>query len=104
MNTPERSRTTAATTSPLEVLRGLSRRVPFLSFEFHISAELNALTMACLTRLEEFGPYQASLSRQEAPDLVEPWMPARDFAAYFENTIARDEVFDYGEIYVRYPD
>jgi FkbM family methyltransferase len=87
----------------LAVLRGLSQRVPHLSFEFHIGADLNAATLACLARLEHFGPYQASLSRQEAPRLVEPWMSAREFAAYFEDRIARDESFDYGEIYVRYP-
>jgi FkbM family methyltransferase len=86
----------------LEVLRGLSRPVPHLSFEFHIGETLNAITVACLRRLSEFGPYEANLSRKESPALIGEWMAADRFLEHFETRIATDPEFDYGEVFVRF--
>jgi len=85
----------------LEVLLGLSQAIPILSFEFHIDPQLNAKTLACLTRLQQLGAREANVSRQETPDFVGDWMPSGAFARYFEQTIMRDATVDYGEIYVR---
>jgi FkbM family methyltransferase len=86
----------------LEALRGLSRPLPSLSFEFHIGHDANEKTLACLDRLQRFGSYMAAVSKKENPRFVMPWTESRAFAAYFESTLAHDETFEYGEIYVRY--
>ncbi|MGZ5689635.1 MAG: FkbM family methyltransferase [Caldimonas sp.] len=86
----------------LDVLRGLTRRLPYLSFEFHVSPALNPVTVACLRRLAELGPYEANVSCREAPALTGDWLPADRFIEHFETRIATDPDFDYGEIYVRF--
>jgi FkbM family methyltransferase len=86
----------------LDVLRGLSQRLPHLSFEFHVDAAQNATTVGCLRRLLELGSYEANVSRKEAPALVGEWLPAERFIEHFETRIAADPDFDYGEIYARF--
>ncbi len=86
----------------LDVLRGLTQRLPHLSFEFHIEPALNPVTVACLRRLSELGQYEANVSRKEAPELVGRWLPADRFIEHFETRIATDPDFDYGEIYARF--
>jgi FkbM family methyltransferase len=59
-----------------EVLRGLSRPIPLLSFEF-ISFEPQRAS-ACLRRLQALGPYRFNLSLRERQRLEQPdWIDAR---------------------------
>ena len=85
----------------LEVFQGLTQGLPLLSFEFHVDPALNARTLSCLERIGTLGRYEANVSRREAAELVGTWMPLGDFARHFEQTIATDPAFDYGEIYLR---
>jgi hypothetical protein len=48
-----------------EVLRGLSRPLERLSFEFH--AEFIGETLACLERLRELAPYRFNFTQENRP-------------------------------------
>lgn len=88
--------------SELDVLSGLSAPIPCISFEFHVDRMRNQATLACLARLQSLGPYIANLSRVEERRFLWEWLSCDEFAAAFAKSIATDEAFDYGEIYVRF--
>jgi FkbM family methyltransferase len=56
----------------LEVLYGLSRPIPLVSFELHLTEGEIAKSRACLERLAQFGPSHANITRAEAASLSPP--------------------------------
>ena len=82
----------------LEVIRGLSRPVPVLSFEFDF--ELIEQRLACVDRLAELGMGAFNFSRGESLELaLDEWVGAAPIKAYLERT-PRDVLF-FGDVYAR---
>jgi FkbM family methyltransferase len=81
------------------VLRGLSRAIPALSFEF--TTLQRPVALACLDRLEVLGRYQFNASLGETHELVFPApCNAREIASWL--TALPDEA-NSGDIYARLP-
>jgi FkbM family methyltransferase len=82
----------------LEVLRGLSRPVPTLSFEFDF--ELLEPRLACVDRLAELGMRTFNFSRGETLELALPdWVGVAAIKDYLRRT-PRDVLF-FGDVYAR---
>ncbi len=82
----------------LEVLRGLSRPVPVLSFEFDF--ELIEQRLASVDRLSEVGMQTFNFSRGETLELALPdWVEAGAIKDYLRAT-PRDVLF-FGDVYAR---
>lgn len=80
----------------LEVLRGLSRALPALSFEF--TFELLDRRLAAVDRLVELGMPRFNFSAGESMRLeFEQWLGAAEFREYLRGT-PRDAVF-FGDVY-----
>jgi hypothetical protein len=80
-----------------EVLAGLSRPLPALSFEFVPSALSSAL--ASLDRLEALAPYRYNVSLGESLRLeLADWVDAAAMRAWLE---AREPTGDSGDVYAR---
>jgi FkbM family methyltransferase len=87
----------------LEVLRGLSRPVPALSFEYHaIEAELER-TRACLDLLGRLGPMRLNLIPMDSSGLLSEsgWDEESFRRVFFEELVRRSELF-YGDIVVTF--
>lgn len=83
--------------SELAVLRGLSRPLPLLSFEY-IPAVASA-AVACIARLESLGHYEYNWSRGESQRLREDnWLSPAGMTAKLHNM---DPDEDSGDIYAR---
>ena len=83
--------------SELAVLRGLSRPLPLLSFEY-IPAVASA-AVACIARLETLGQYEYNWSRGESQRLRESnWLSPAGMTARLQS-LDRNE--DSGDIYAR---
>lgn len=80
-----------------EVLAGLSRPVPALSFEFH--PETHDMTEWCIRRLVQLGPYEFNLSYGESMKLaLRQWLSADEMLAHLQRAMKPD---DQGDIYAR---
>jgi len=87
----------------LDVLRGLSRPVPALSFEYHaIETELEQ-TRACLDLLRRLGPMRLNLIPMEGGGLLSEsgWDEESFRSVFFGELVRRPELF-YGDIVVSF--
>jgi FkbM family methyltransferase len=83
----------------LEVLRGLSRPVRALSFEY-VPGAID-LALPCLDRLNELGPYEFNVSVGESLRLaLSTWTAAEQLAAWLER---RGFAEPPGDVYARLP-
>jgi FkbM family methyltransferase len=87
----------------LEVLRGLSRPVSLLSFEFQLGDWGIQKTIACLEILARFGPSSVNVTPAETPRFhLADWVPLTEFTSWFPGDLARSLPGDhYGDIFVR---
>ena len=84
----------------LDVLRGLSRPIPFVSFEYNI--QFPDRVFACLDELERFGIRKVNLSKLEKMHLVsDDWWDRPAFERYFREELARAPEDWGGDIYVK---
>ncbi len=82
----------------LQVLRGLTRPIPFISFEFHGEFLENA--KRCSDYLLSTGPHEFQVSLGESMDFVFPqWVPPRKL---FEKLESLPEYPLWGDIYARH--
>ena len=79
----------------LEVLNGLTRALPTLSFEFH--GELADTALGCINRLMTVGSYRFAVSFDEPALWERGWVSAEDLVQYLEGASKDLE----GEIYAR---
>ena len=79
----------------LEVLRGLTRPIAVLSYEFHRHRIPDAL--ACLDYLERFGPFDVNLTSKDDPVFVSHrWFDAEEARRFFGHTLP-----EWGDVFVR---
>lgn len=86
----------------LEVLLGLSQPLPLVSFEFHLDERNNKKTLACLRRLDQFGPGRINLTPAERATFhFKTWMPLQEFLGWFPGDLGQTlPGHPYGDIFV----
>jgi FkbM family methyltransferase len=87
----------------LQVLSGLSKPLPLLSFEFHLVEQNIPQTVACLERLARFGPGEVNITPAEAAEFhLGEWDALERFRRWFPGDLKRTLPRDiYGDIFVR---
>lgn len=86
----------------LEVLKGLSRPIPMLTLEFHLTGDNVAQTIACVDRLGEMSPLSINVSLEGGAELVcEQWIDDRQFRSDFPAAISRVSTSVYGDLFIR---
>ena len=86
----------------LEVLRGLSRAVPTLSFEYHLERDGIRRALDCLDYLASFGETLINITPAEKPLLAgSRWWQKDDFADFFRRAVPRLRGYGYGDIFVK---
>jgi FkbM family methyltransferase len=83
-----------------EVLRGLSRPLAAVAFEF--TPEFMSSALKCLNHLQQLGPYRFNYSLGESMEWgLDRWLDGREFATRLETL--RDDTSVFGDIYARLP-
>lgn len=84
----------------LEVLKGLSRPIQLLSFEFTIP-EFTEKAIGCITYMDSFGPIICNYSAGETMEfgLIE-WLPPREFIKIFREL--DKQKITCGDIYIKF--
>jgi FkbM family methyltransferase len=87
----------------LEVLQGLSKVIPLISFEYHCTDADLAKTRACLDRLSPFGSAQVNFSLGESPSFqLQEWISINEFIhQHLDQMSERHPDCSYGDIWVR---
>jgi FkbM family methyltransferase len=81
----------------LEVLQGLSKQVPVISFEY-LPATLD-IALACILRLDSLGPYEFNLTIGESGQFaISGWLRGDQLAAHLGSLPARSRP---GDVYAR---
>lgn len=85
-----------------EVLRGLNRPIPLISFEFHINEEITPRSRRCLQRLSDFGPAMVNVTPAESSVFHLPqWVPLDEFVDWYPGDLERSlPLYPVGDIYV----
>jgi FkbM family methyltransferase len=87
----------------LDVLRGLTRRIRALSFEFTRHRLDEALK--CLDNLARFGSFEANFTPRDEPTLISDlWMPSEEARLFLERTVPTLNGCEWGDVFVRFPD
>lgn len=86
----------------LEVLKGLTRPVPLMSFEFHLNEQDIRKTLACLERLSRFGPARVNITPAESSAFhLKEWEALERFLGWFPGDLERTlPGYLYGDIFV----
>lgn len=85
-----------------EILRGLTHRIPVVSFEYHLRGEGIREALECLDHLARLGPIEVNIAPAETPILgLSTWSTSDEFIQFFTTDIPRMNGFDYGDIFVR---
>lgn len=88
-----------------EVLKGLNRAIPLVSFEYHLWGDGPARAIDCLDRLSQFGAILVNVTPAEKPEFArEEWWSQSDFMEFFHRELLRMAGYNYGDIFVRIQD
>jgi FkbM family methyltransferase len=83
-----------------QVIRGLSRPVPYLSFEW--TPEFSDAMEDCLAHLESIGLIETNYSAEESMELAfTTWLTPKDLKQYLKPMASDHRTF--GDVYVRFP-
>ncbi len=86
----------------LEVMNGLSRAIPLLSFEFHLSEAENEKTRSCLHRLSGLGAHLVNITAAETPAFhFQEWLTPDQFLGWFPDGLKGSFPGNYGDIYIK---
>jgi FkbM family methyltransferase len=86
----------------LEVLKGLSRPIPSLSYEYHLRNRGASRALACLQHLSQFGELRVNVAPAETARLARPqWWQKNEFIDFFMEEIPRMHAYEYGDIFVQ---
>ena len=86
----------------LEVLHGLSSRVPLVSFECHLNAKAIQAGQSCVRYLAALGGDQVNIVAEEETSFrLTSWMPLEDFLIWFPEGLGKNERPRYADIFVR---
>lgn len=83
----------------LEVIKGLSQKVPFISIEF--TAEDIQNSFRCIDTLKNLGSFKSSYSYAEELSLNSPWMNPDDLVKKLSNICDKNPQC-WGDIYIRF--
>jgi FkbM family methyltransferase len=86
-----------------EVLKGLSRAIPLIAFQFHLSGEGAQKAVDCLRLLQRLGSAVVNVTPAETPILhFTEWRPLEEFAEWFPGDLRQALPGDpYGDIWVK---
>lgn len=86
----------------LEVIRGLSQALPWISLEYRLTEEDIAKTINCLEILATRGELLLNVTLGEDVSWQWPeWVPYHDFEKWFPARAPRNEWCSYGDLFVR---
>ena len=86
----------------MEVLRGLSRTIPALSYEYHLRGDGPAKALECLDYLSTLGKLRVNITPAEKPVLARAaWWDKDAFSDFFRTEVPRMPGYDYGDIFIR---
>ncbi|MEY2833594.1 MAG: hypothetical protein RLZZ574_2853 [Cyanobacteriota bacterium] len=90
----------------LEVLKGLTQPIPFLSFEYHLREREIETTYACINHLFNMGKILINITPQETLSFAfQEWLTPSEFLKLFpkdfQNCDKKRAKYDYGNIWVR---
>jgi FkbM family methyltransferase len=87
----------------LEVLKGLSRAIPTLSYEYHLRQDGATRALACLDYLSSFGELLVNITPAEKPVFAgAQWWGKNDFIDFFRRAVPQMRGYDYGDIFVKF--
>jgi FkbM family methyltransferase len=85
----------------LDVFRGLTQRIPVLSYEFTRHRIRDAV--ACLDYLGDFGTFEANFTPRDSPTLTSAaWLQRHEAYAFLERTVPNLDGYDWGDVFVRF--
>jgi FkbM family methyltransferase len=86
----------------IEVLRGLNRPIPLVSFEYHLRDNGTTAALECLDRLATLGTISVNVTPAEDTVFSIPeWLSGDDFRAFLVNEIPKMRRQTHGDIFVR---
>jgi len=86
----------------LEVLKGLNRRIPLISFEYHQRGDGIERALACLEHLARLGSLQVNVTQSERLTFArDGWWAKEDFREFFQQALPSIPGYHYGDIFVR---
>ena len=87
----------------LEVLKGLTKPIPLISFEFHLNAQGIDSTLSCLESLTRFGPSLVNITPAEGARFhFKEWVPLAQFIEWFPGDLRQSLPGNpYGDIFVK---
>ncbi len=84
------------------VLKGLSRLVPLISFEYHMNPQGLQKTQDCINRLSELGAVELNLVSAASNEFyLGEWLAPDAFFQLFPEQFKGNRDFRYGDIFVR---
>lgn len=85
----------------LEVLKGLSHPIEFVSFEYHTTPDEIAKTLACIKKLAQLAPIEINLTPAEQGILAfDQWLTSDAFSATFQE-YANAHPDEFGDTIIR---
>lgn len=88
----------------LEVLKGLSRPVPLISFEYHVSGGEFALARQCVDRAARMGNTRFTVISSASFDLaLQDWVSAEELLTTLPRLAEAQRAFRYGDIFAAQP-
>jgi FkbM family methyltransferase len=85
----------------LEVIRGLSKTIPFMSVEYHLNAADHELKLMLIAHLAQNATLRFNILPQGSPHMLWPeFVDHTDFMQAFPNSVSGRHMPDYGDIYV----
>ncbi len=86
----------------MEVLRGLSHPIPFLTIEYHLNEKDVRKTIDCVDYLSRFGELSINVCLGEETSFHWPhWIEYNSFQEYFPSRAPRTSTCGYGDLFVR---
>jgi hypothetical protein len=85
----------------MEVLRGLSQRIPFLTIEYHLNEKDIRKTIDCVDYLSRFGALSINITLGEEPRFHWPeWIDYNSFGECFPSRAPRSLTCGYGDLFI----
>jgi hypothetical protein len=86
----------------MEVLRGLSRAIPFITIEYHLNEGGIRKTLDCVDYLSRFGELSINVTLgEEAGFQWSHWIDYNSFQEYFPSRAPRTPTCGYGDLFIR---
>jgi FkbM family methyltransferase len=86
----------------LPVLKGLSHRIPAVSFEYHLRGDGMSTALKCIESLSRLGPLSLNVTPAERLEYAsDQWMDRESFIRFFETHVSELDGYEYGDIFAR---